>query len=139
MTNQDDRTTRWLTDGPVSARAANGGTIGSAGTFRVSDYSPDGGATFKPITLNGSVTSVPEPCSIILGGIGGVSLCQCDPPSSARLSGLVAESSPSEARRRWRFGTPLRTTAGRATLNSRPIGRSTTGVLRSRGGAAWPG
>ena len=53
----------------ANSTAANGGTIGSAGTFRVSDYSPDGGATFQPITLNGTVSpnAVHEPSSLLTG------------------------------------------------------------------------
>jgi hypothetical protein len=56
--------------------SANGGTIGSAGTFRVSDYSPDGGSTFQPITLNGSVasTAVPEPSSLLMGSLAAAGL-----------------------------------------------------------------
>ncbi|HEX3448154.1 MAG TPA: PEP-CTERM sorting domain-containing protein [Isosphaeraceae bacterium] len=48
--------------------AANGGAIGSAGTWRISDDSPDNGATFLPVQLVGSV--VPEPSSFVLAGIG---------------------------------------------------------------------
>jgi PEP-CTERM motif len=48
--------------------AANGGAIGSAGSWRISDYSPDNGATFLPVQLVGSV--VPEPSSFVLAGIG---------------------------------------------------------------------
>ena len=51
---------------------ANGGTIGSAGTFRLSDYSPDGGQTYQPITITGDLTlsAVPEPSSVVLCGLG---------------------------------------------------------------------
>jgi hypothetical protein len=47
--------------------AANGGPIGHAGTWRISDYSPDGGATFQPVQLIGS--AVPEPSNIVFAGI----------------------------------------------------------------------
>jgi hypothetical protein len=52
--------------------SANGGTIGSAGTFRLSDYSPDGGQTYQPITITGDLTlsAVPEPSSVVLCGLG---------------------------------------------------------------------
>jgi hypothetical protein len=54
--------------------AANGGTVGSAGTLRVGDYSPDGGTTFQPITVEGRLVAVPEPASIALMGSGLVAL-----------------------------------------------------------------
>ena len=44
------------------------GDTGATGTFRVSDYSPDGGQTFQPITFDGRV--VPEPSSIVLAAVG---------------------------------------------------------------------
>jgi hypothetical protein len=46
--------------------AANGGAIGSAGTWRISDYSPDNGTTFQPVSL----TAVPEPASFLLISVG---------------------------------------------------------------------
>jgi hypothetical protein len=50
--------------------SANGGTIGSAGTFRIGDYNPAGTPT--PFTLNGTIStlSVPEPSSMMLASIG---------------------------------------------------------------------
>src|SRR5262249_46505117 len=53
----------------ANSTAAHGGAIGPAGRFRVSDYSPDGGATSQPITLNGTVSpnAVPEPSSLLTG------------------------------------------------------------------------
>jgi hypothetical protein len=51
--------------------SANGGTVGSAGTLRIGDYSPDGGRTFDPVTVEGSVqAAVPEPASLTLLGLG---------------------------------------------------------------------
>jgi hypothetical protein len=61
----------------ANTTAANGGTIGSAGTFRLSDYSPDG-QTFEPITLSGTVSptsTVPEPSTMLLVAMGIVGLC----------------------------------------------------------------
>jgi hypothetical protein len=58
--------------------AANGGAVGSAGTLRIGDYSPDGGQTFNPISVEGRVTtaptSTPEPASALLLSLGGVGL-----------------------------------------------------------------
>ena len=56
------------------ASAANGGAIGSAGTWRVSDYY-DG--TYHPVQLDGIVTQVPEPGEFsLLAGMSvlGISL-----------------------------------------------------------------
>ncbi|HVL11118.1 MAG TPA: PEP-CTERM sorting domain-containing protein [Gemmata sp.] len=54
--------------------SANGGTVGSAGTLRIGDYSPDAGQTFDPIRIDGDVsaelTAVPEPSGLVLAGIG---------------------------------------------------------------------
>ena len=52
--------------------SANGGTIGSAGTFRVGDYNPSGTPT--PFTINGTITpiAVPEPSMLALGGLSAV-------------------------------------------------------------------
>jgi len=52
--------------------SANGGTIGSAGTFRVGDYNPAGTPT--PFTINGTITpiAVPEPSMLALGGLSAV-------------------------------------------------------------------
>ncbi len=51
---------------PANDTAANGGTIGSAGTWRIGDNENSSGV-FSPITLSGSV---PEPSSITVLGIG---------------------------------------------------------------------
>jgi hypothetical protein len=54
---------------PANSTAANGGTIGSAGTSRISDYSPDNGASFEPVALLGTVnavTATPEPSTAAL-------------------------------------------------------------------------
>jgi hypothetical protein len=50
--------------------SAGGGTVGSAGTFRIGDFNPAGTPT--PFTLNGTITSttVPEPASLALVAIG---------------------------------------------------------------------
>lgn len=53
-----------------NSNAANGGAIGSAGTWRIGDFSPDNGTTFLPVQLVGSVSAVPEPSSFVLAGIG---------------------------------------------------------------------
>ena len=54
--------------------SANGGTVGSTGTLRIGDYSPDNGGTFNPIQIDGDVsaevTAVPEPSGLVLAGIG---------------------------------------------------------------------
>ena len=51
--------------------SANGGTIASAGTWRIGDYSPDNGQTFAPISLNGqAVAAVPEPSALVCCGVG---------------------------------------------------------------------
>ena len=61
---------------PANSTSAGGGTIGSAGTFRIGDYNPSGTPT--PFTLNGGITptAVPEPAAaslMIIGlGIAGV-------------------------------------------------------------------
>lgn len=58
--------------------SAAGGTIGSAGTFRVADYAPSG--TLTPFTINGTLTaltSVPEPASalvLVIGALGAVGM-----------------------------------------------------------------
>ena len=54
----------------ASNTSANGGTVGSAGTLRIGDYSPDNGQTFDPIRIDGEVTAVPEPSGLVLAGIG---------------------------------------------------------------------
>src|SRR5262245_38522792 len=46
--------------------APNGGTIGSAGTWRISDYFD--GTDFSPVRLTGE--AAPEPSSLALGGLG---------------------------------------------------------------------
>jgi hypothetical protein len=46
--------------------AANGGAIGAAGTWRISDYSPDNGTSLQPVTLS----AVPEPASFLLTSVG---------------------------------------------------------------------
>lgn len=46
----------------IGTTSANGGTTGSAGTFRIADYSPDGGTTFADVTLFGFAV-VPEPAT----------------------------------------------------------------------------
>jgi hypothetical protein len=51
--------------------AANGGTIGSAGTFRIGDYNPAGTPT--PFTINGTISAaaaVPEPSAVVLAAFG---------------------------------------------------------------------
>ncbi|MBX7106625.1 MAG: hypothetical protein K1X57_21300 [Gemmataceae bacterium] len=55
----------------ANTTSANGGTIAAAGTFRLGDYSPDGGTTFLPISLGGSVATaaVPEPSQVVLVGV----------------------------------------------------------------------
>jgi hypothetical protein len=51
---------------PDNNTAANGGTIGTLGTWRIGDYeSPQG--VFSPITLNG--VAVPEPSSLVICGV----------------------------------------------------------------------
>jgi len=52
---------------PANTTAANGGPIGSLGTWRIGDYDNSQGV-FSPITLSGS--AVPEPSSVIVLGIG---------------------------------------------------------------------
>jgi hypothetical protein len=52
--------------------AANGGATASAGTFRVADYSPDGGTTFIDTQITG--TLVPEPGTALLLTAGLVGL-----------------------------------------------------------------
>jgi hypothetical protein len=52
---------------PPGALAANGGTIGSAGTWRIGDFLNSAGA-FLPVQING--TAIPEPSSFVLAGIG---------------------------------------------------------------------
>ena len=58
--------------------SAAGGTIGSAGTFRVTDYAPTGSLT--PFTIDGSLTAlttVPEPASVLVlmaGALGVVGM-----------------------------------------------------------------
>jgi len=56
----------------ANSTAANGGVIGSAGTWRIGDYSPDGGTTFVPVQLTGAVSpsAVPEPSSLAICGAG---------------------------------------------------------------------
>jgi hypothetical protein len=54
--------------------AANGGAIAGAGTLRIGDYSPDGGQTFQPITIEGQLRSIPEPASVVLAGVGFLGL-----------------------------------------------------------------
>jgi hypothetical protein len=50
--------------------SAGGGTVGSAGTFRIGDFNPAGTPT--PFTVNGTITSmlVPEPSSLALAAVG---------------------------------------------------------------------
>lgn len=43
----------------IGTTAANGGAIGSSGTFRISEFSPDG-QTFTDVSLFGTVAAVPE-------------------------------------------------------------------------------
>jgi hypothetical protein len=54
--------------------SANGGTIGSTGTFRVGDYNPSGTPT--PFTIVGTISApppgVPEPASIAMTAMGGL-------------------------------------------------------------------
>jgi PEP-CTERM motif len=52
--------------------AANGGTVGSAGTLRIGDYLPPGGnQAFQPIKIEGVISAaVPEPSTILLSGAG---------------------------------------------------------------------
>jgi hypothetical protein len=64
---------------PVNSTSANGGTIGTAGTFRIANYS--NGSSFLPVSLEGSVSAVvavPEPATwglMILGfGAAGAML-----------------------------------------------------------------
>jgi hypothetical protein len=61
----------------ANTTSASGGVIGSAGTFRVGDYSPNAGASFLPVTIDGStsVTATPEPSTTILGALGITMLC----------------------------------------------------------------
>jgi hypothetical protein len=52
--------------------SANGGTIGSAGTFRIGDFNPPG-TTPTPFTIDGTispVSAVPEPSARMLATIG---------------------------------------------------------------------
>jgi hypothetical protein len=56
---------------PDNNTAANGGTIGQFGTWRIGDYeSPQG--VFSPITLSG--VAVPEPSSLVVCGVALVCL-----------------------------------------------------------------
>ena len=50
--------------------SANGGTIGSAGAFRIGDYNPANSPT--PFTVNGTIAtlSAPEPSSMMLASAG---------------------------------------------------------------------
>jgi predicted outer membrane repeat protein len=54
--------------------AANGGAIAGAGTLRIGDFSPDGGRTFQPITIEGQLRSIPESSSILLLTLGSMGL-----------------------------------------------------------------
>jgi hypothetical protein len=47
------------------AAAANGGAIGSAGSWRISDFE-NSNAAFLPVQLDGVVTPIPEPSSLSL-------------------------------------------------------------------------
>ncbi len=63
----------------ANSTSANGGTIGSTGTFRISDYSPNNGATFQPVTISGRITTtatpvVPEPSEWLAMGMAGTSV-----------------------------------------------------------------
>lgn len=52
----------------ANSTASNGGTVGSVGTLRISDY--NNGTAFQPVTLLGRITSnaaAPEPGSLLLG------------------------------------------------------------------------
>ena len=52
---------------PNNAVSANGGAIGSAGTFRFASYSPSGGVFLNP-EITGQ--AVPEPSTVLLLGLG---------------------------------------------------------------------
>jgi hypothetical protein len=43
-------------------------------TFGIGDYSPDGGQTFQPITIQGQVRSIREPSTVVLAGMGFLGL-----------------------------------------------------------------
>jgi hypothetical protein len=75
--------------------AANGGTVGSAGTLRVGDYSPDGGQTYQPITIEGRLVAVPEPASVVLMGTGRSPWSCSGSDHGPIVTGLMTRATPS--------------------------------------------
>jgi PEP-CTERM motif len=68
---------RLVVDPAHSTDSANGGTIGSGGTFRFASYSPSGGVFLNPeITGDPAAppTAVPEPASLFVWSLGLVGL-----------------------------------------------------------------
>jgi hypothetical protein len=62
---------RLIVDPAFTTLAANGGAIGSTGTFRFASYSPAGGVFLNPaITGDPVEVSVPEPASLLLFALG---------------------------------------------------------------------
>jgi hypothetical protein len=76
--------------------AANGGTVGSAGTLRIGDFSPDNGATFQPISVEGRLVAVPEPSSLALCGPVAVALALAARARRTRRAGGRGERRPTE-------------------------------------------
>jgi hypothetical protein len=52
--------------------AMNGGTIGTGGTFRVGDYTADGGLNYTPFGITGAVINTPEPATMAILGLGSL-------------------------------------------------------------------
>ena len=58
---------------PANTTSANGGTIGSSGTWRIGDYY-DGQSYFSIAFSGSAVSAVPEPSTLLVGGVSLVFL-----------------------------------------------------------------